>query len=559
MAAGLAAAAFLLFLAANRAAYKGWFTGDDLDNIFWTQYVSWREFLWRFLAPQFYSHNFRPLGHCFFHVMGRTAELDFRWYVAAVHLFHWVNVALVYLVARRLGSSGRTAAAAALFFAYPMAAFDALWKPMYVFDVLCAMFCLLCLAAYLGRRYVAAVVCLWAAYKSKELAVMLPLVLAMVEWRWGERRWLRLAPFFGVSLLFGVQALLAREAPGPEYRLTFSFAALETTVRFYSSRAFFAPWAGLLTLALPFVFRDRRVLLGVAAFWALLAPVLLLPMRTFPAYLYLPLAFFSLAAAGMAEGRRLGVLAVAAIVWLGANHWAMRRQRAVALWEAGHHRAYFAELRRSFNEEGRPVCIAFDPPPPKLAEWGVKAAVRLASGDPRLEAVMAQTAGGRECLLRENSALLAWDGSKGKLAVLRHHAGEAPPRYMTMDNSAPVWFLGEGWFERDVYFRWIEPRATARLTRPEGAAVFEVQVNAGPQLIERVKASTLEVLLDGRSIGARAFDRPGLQTARWAVPAAPGAVVTVEFRVTPVLELNGRRYGIAICGFGFPPEARSGP
>jgi hypothetical protein len=252
------------------------------------------------------------------------------------------------------------------------------------------------------------------------------------------------------------------------------------------------------------------------------------------------------------------VLAAAAAVWLGANHSAMRRQRAVALWEAGGHRAYFTELKRSFTAEGRPVCIAFDPPPPRLAEWGVKAAVRLASGDPRMEAVTAAGTQGRECLLREGSALLAWDGRNGKLTVLRHRAGEAAPFYITMDHTAPVWFLDEGWFERDLYFRWIEPRATARLTRPEGASAFEVEVNVWPKLVERVKASMLEVLLDGRFVGSRTFDRPGVQTARWEIPKAPAGAVTVEFRVRPALELGGTRYGIAICGFGFSPEARSG-
>lgn len=556
--AALLSAGFLLFLIANRGAYKGWFSGDELDNLFWTPYVSWRDFLRGFLTPQFYAHNFRPAGHFFFSVLKRTADLDFRWYVASVHLLHWANVGLVYLAARRLDSSRRSAAAAALFFAFPMAAFDALWKPMYVFDVLCTMFCLLCLVAYTGRRYITAFVCLWAAYKSKELAVMLPLALALVEWRWGERRWLRLAPFFGVSLLFGAQALLAREAPGPAYRLAFSLAALETTVRFYASRAFLLPWAGLLTLGLPIIFRDRRVLLGTAAFWALLAPVLFLPMRTYAAYLYLPLAFFSIAVAGMAEGRRLGILAIAAVVWLGANHWAMRRQRAVALRDAGHHRAYFAELKRSFREEGKPVCMVYDPPPPGLAAWGVNAAIRLASGDPRLRSAMPLEPNGHECLAREGAALLAWDSRSGKLAVLRHRAGEAPPPYMNIDNTTPVWFLGRGWHERDVYFRWIEPRATARLTRPADASTFEVKVNVGQLLLARVKASTLEALLDGRSIGSRTFERPGLQTAIWKIPNAPAGAVEVEFRVTPALEQDGKRYGIAICGFGFPPEASSG-
>jgi hypothetical protein len=550
-------AAFLLFLIANRAAYRGWFSGDDLDNLFWTQYVSWREFAWRLFSPVFYRHNFRPVGHFFFYAMGRVAGLSFPWYVAAVHLLHGLNVWLVYRLARRLGSQRRAAAAAVVFFAFPMAAFDALWKPMYIFDLLCACFCLLCLLAYASRRYLAAWGCLWLAYKSKEMAVMLPLVLAILEWKFGGRRWLRLAPFFGVSLLFGSQALFSRSSPGQAYTLTFTWEALKTTVSFYASRAFLLPWAGLATLALPLIFRGRRVWLGTAAFWLLLAPVLFLPLRTYAAYLYVPLAFFALAVAGLAERRRWQTLVLAGLVWLAANHWAMRRQRGWALLEAAHHRAYFTQLQRAFQEQGVPECAAFDPPPPGLAEWGVQAAVRLASGNPRLEAAVLDSDAGRQCLARSSPAVLAWDPREGRLSVMRRMPGDSPPPYITMDNTAPVWRLGDGWFPRDVYFRWIGPRATATLARPPGARAFEVRVNVGPQLLERVRAPTLEVWLDGRLVGSHRFGRPGLHTARWTIPPAPGGEVAVEFRASPVLELEGRRYGIAICGFGFPPDAAS--
>jgi len=49
-----------------------------------------------------------------------------------------------------------------------------LWKPMYVFDLFCATFCLASILLYTHRRYVLSFVAFWLAYKSKELAVMLP-------------------------------------------------------------------------------------------------------------------------------------------------------------------------------------------------------------------------------------------------------------------------------------------------------------------------------------------------------------------------------------------------
>ena len=69
--------------------------------------------------------------------------------------------------------SKASAALATFFFAFHMALFDALWKPMYVFDLLCATFCLAAMLLWTGGRWVLSFACFWLAYKSKELAVML--------------------------------------------------------------------------------------------------------------------------------------------------------------------------------------------------------------------------------------------------------------------------------------------------------------------------------------------------------------------------------------------------
>jgi hypothetical protein len=103
-AAGLAAfcALVLLFLVANRGAYQGYFQDDELDNIGWTRGVPVRDYVSGLLTLRYSRLNFRPVGHGFFNLMGRWADLRFPPYVAAIHALHLLNVLLVWLLLRRL-------------------------------------------------------------------------------------------------------------------------------------------------------------------------------------------------------------------------------------------------------------------------------------------------------------------------------------------------------------------------------------------------------------------------------------------------------------------------
>jgi hypothetical protein len=120
-------------------------------------------------------------------------------------LLHLVNVALLWLILRRLQLPFWASAAALVFFAFHMAVFDIYWRPMYVYDLLCGTFCLLTVLFWLDDRWVLSLLFFWLAYRSKEIAVMLPVALAAYELLLGQRRWLRLAPFFAISIWFGMQ------------------------------------------------------------------------------------------------------------------------------------------------------------------------------------------------------------------------------------------------------------------------------------------------------------------------------------------------------------------
>src|SRR6266567_4313332 len=207
-----------LFLIANRAAYRGFFQDDELNNISWTRDIPALEYAKGLLTPRFFDNNFRPVGHFYYRQMSLRYGLDFPKYLPLMHLTHILNVWLVWLLARRLGLPPLAASLGTLFFAFDMAVFDVYWKPMYVFDLFCATFSLASILLYARRRYVLSFCAFWLAYKSKELAVMLPAVLACYEfWLAEKRSWKPLIPFAAVSLSFGLQGVLLNKNVDNDY------------------------------------------------------------------------------------------------------------------------------------------------------------------------------------------------------------------------------------------------------------------------------------------------------------------------------------------------------
>ena len=90
-----------LFLIVNHAAYKGYFTDDDFDHLTWTRHASMGDFLTGLVTPKYQTNNFRPLGHLFYHEESQFFGFDFPKYLAASHILHFLNVWLLWLLARR--------------------------------------------------------------------------------------------------------------------------------------------------------------------------------------------------------------------------------------------------------------------------------------------------------------------------------------------------------------------------------------------------------------------------------------------------------------------------
>jgi len=402
-----------LFLFVNRDAYRGYFQDDEIDNLSWVGYGPASEYLKAALSPKFERYNFRPVGHFYFRESERFFGLDFPRYVAALHVIHLVNVWLLWMIARRLGAGRFAAAAGCVFFAFHMALFDAVWKPMYVFDLLCATLCLASLLLYARGQWILSLVSFWLAYKAKEMAVMLPLVLACYEMWFGKRRWERLAPFFAVSLSFGIQGLLMNPNHDNDYTFRFTPAALAKTGRFYAARVFLVPYLGFVLPVMALAARNRRAWFGLAAMAAFFFPLLFLPGRLFSAYCYVPFTGLAMAFSGIAEAVSPAGVVLFFLLWIPQDvHW-FRLQRRETLARDAQIREWMTTLAAYAKSGERVDAFVFDGAPPGFARWGVEGAVKYLFH--RLDAKVqsasdAERPAGRVALLR-------WDVAESRLHI----------------------------------------------------------------------------------------------------------------------------------------------
>ncbi len=548
--AGAAAAIVLLFLVANRGAYKGYFQDDDLDNISWTPHVDSVDFLRGLVSPVFSRNNFRPVGHFYFHVMERFAGMHFVPYVAVLQFVHLCNGLLIWLVLRRLKVHPLAALAGAVFFLYHPATFDAYWRPMYIFDVLCGTFCLASFLAFIDRRWIVSFLCFVCAYKSKEVAVMLPAVLAAYEMLIGERRWKPLVPFFAVSLLFGLQALISNANTNDAYTLKVTPGSLLESASFYSLRIFavsLAAWVMSGRL------RDRRIWFGLCAAFLFLIPLLALPSRTFSVYSYVPLIGAAVALASALDQRKTWPVALFLMIWLAVTFFQMRDFRKGALTAADENRAYVGGLTDFFRASPQTTAFIEDGAPEGMHRWGVRGAILSVSKKAEIQLAGINDPEAGALLSQPHLAVLSWDQVTRQLQITQRDPGTPEESYISMRRGMPIWQFGEGWYQRENFYRWTKPEARATLRRPEGALQFEVSVNIGLIHIHDVSKVQLEVFLDGVSLGVQDFTEGGWQKRVWALKPAPAGIVNVVFRATPAYHPRGdpRVLGIPIGGFGF--------
>jgi hypothetical protein len=550
----------LLFFIANRGAYQGFFGGDDLDSLSWTPRTPIAEFAGDLANPVYNARNFRPVGHLYFRVMSRAYGLDFPKYLLPLHLLHLLNVWLLWMVLRNLGASPFAASVGALFFAFHMAVFDVYWKPMYAFDLFCGAFCLLSFLFWIKRRWLLSFLAFWLAYKSKELAVMLPAALACYELWFGKRQWRPLIPFFLVSLSFGLQGIFRNPNQDNDYTFRFTPAALAAGAKFYAAELFGVPFAGFVLLALPAIRRDRRAWLGVAATVLFLVPLVFLPGRLFSAYWYVPLMGVAMALSSLADARYGFLAAVFLAAWLPWNYVDLRDYRRERRVEDRDSRDYVEQLRASAASlQGIPIFL-YHGLPPAFPPWGAAGALRylLPGVDVKMYPMEGRLAA--QLILQSPAiATLVWVQRSRKLGIAAHHPDSPDATYIMMNEVTPVWQLTDGWFGLEEGFRWAAPHATARLYRAPRATQFEVVLDIGPQLLTALGRTDFSARLNGVRLGTARLTELGIHTLRWPLPPGPPGTVEAEFQTDPPYHEPGsdtRTLGAAVVSFGFLPSGR---
>ncbi len=557
-----------LFFIANRAAYRGFFADDDLDNIANARGVELSYYGPALIKPMIARDAvFRPVPDLYYYVMSRVAELDFVPYVAVIQIIHLVNVFLVWLLARRLGAEMTGAWAAAALFAFHASMMTIYWRPMYVFDLVCATFVLLTLLAYLRGWIGLSVVLFWLTMKSKELAIFLPVALTAYEWffamdkkesrrdaesRRGPQRLLRVAPFFAISALFGIWALVYNTGRNNDYSLRFAPAAVWTCVQFYASKLVLAPaWVGIAAVAAIVFFAGNRLIrIGLVMFFSLMAVLLVLPGRLYPAYLYT--AFIGLAIAISAATRPLWLVIFFAF-WIPWNYRQLRIDRGPELAAAEERERWVTPVAAFVRSHPEIDTFVYVNRPASMAEYGVTGTVRALRPNAALTFADADSPERAAAFLHPNFAVLSWNPLIRRMRILEH---QPDAFYITLNETAPLWQLEEGWIDPGLNFRWIAPRATARLNFPAGATSFEVMTFAPDVYLASVHGGRMDVRLGGKTIGTVMLDNPEAKTYRFAIQGG-GRSVRVEFEVSPPLKDpagSAKLYGAPIMAFGFKQE-----
>jgi hypothetical protein len=217
-------AAFLLgyFFYFNWGALRVAFAPDDMMNM----YEYWRHGPWRVAYSQFFLwHDFyRPMGGVFYLPLFALFRFNPVPYHAVFLALLLANVGLVYRVGRLLGAGALAAWGAALLVAFHAGLGVLYYNTAYIYDVMCSVFFLGALAAYIvprsegrmprGRELAAFYICYLCALNSKEMAVTLPVVILAYEWlyhppaiasREDLRSWLRSGA--RVAVVAGIIAL----------------------------------------------------------------------------------------------------------------------------------------------------------------------------------------------------------------------------------------------------------------------------------------------------------------------------------------------------------------
>ncbi len=508
----------LLFpIIANFGAHRGYFEDDDLASLTWARSISILPPIQDIPSIRYPPQNIRPVPAVYYVLCAQTAGLNYPPWLITLQLIGLINVMLLWFLMRKLGLDEIAAAAGCLFFVASRALFDAWWKPMFVYDVLCTSFALASLLAYTYRRWVLSFVAFWLAVRSKEIGIVVPTILLAYEMILGERKWKRVLLFLLPAVIYGGYGYWYSHQlqSGHPYRMHLSLPVLQKTVSFYASKLFWIPYAGVLLLALPCFVRDRRIYFGIAAFLFGLSIYITLPERLFEVYLYLPMIGVAIMIAALAA-RYPRVMALLALAWIPWQLYLTRQQARITLAQDDERRALVSALRtvpdaRVYVYTNEPAFVHY---------WGIDGALRLFHD--HVEEVHILTELG---LPDKPMELLNWDAHARQFQV----ASFLPDNYVRLapNDNLPSWQRGKGWEAGTGNNRVMRRAAAVDLYRPATAKEFFWEACADPR-------TELRTFVNGLELGPRfAFAGRDCVTKTYPLSSAPGFFSSIDFLANP--------------------------
>jgi len=543
---GLVVAALLVvFLIVNRGAFEGYFSDDDLDNLSWATVAGVDSYMKELVTPIFSKTNTRPTGALYYRWTGLAFGWDFTKYLWPLFALHWLNCGLLFCLMRRKAIGEFEAAVATIFFMFHAALLEAWWKPMYIFDLLAASFCLITWLVFGSRYWWLALASFWLAYKSKEVALFFPVVLALDNWK-------RALPFFAISASFGLQAMPVNSQRDNVYTLRFEAQSLLTTIPFYFKQAVLNKFGALLLSPLVWYARQPVFLKSFAGAAALMIPLLFLPGRLFGVYLYVPMLALIPGLAGILGTISRRWVLVGIVGFLALDYLALKVKRKAELAMAHEARAYVEQLI-SANHQSRLASTAyFENVPLGYRLHGLTGALRLITKDPNAKILNPELEASRLEATDRELPTLSWFAPKKLLSVIPHRYGEAKLSELDFKIPATGWQLTSGWFDRESHFRWAARSARLRLLADPRHARLRVTYNNSPQVMKTLKQLQVEVHVNGEFIGASNFDQPGTPSVEYRLPRKYNGQIEVELRSLPGFRPEGddRELGVAVISIG---------
>ena len=503
----LLAAVLLLPVVSNRDAYRSYFDSDDLGTANWARFSPLTDYLRD--VPNLIYPNGRPLGYFYYGVLLRSAGLHFPPWSIVLQCIGVVNVAMLWMLLRKLNFGVVEAALGCLFFGSGSALFDAWWRPAFIYDVLVTSFALLTLLAWIHRKGVLSFLAFWLAMRAKEIGIVLPAVLLGYEMILGERRWKRTLPFWIPAVVYGASgAWFSLHAPHSPY--TLALGGMWPAAKFYASRLFGIRYAGFALLPLVLVIRDRRLYFALGAILCELGIYFLLPERVLSVYLYTAATTAAIVIAVLAvRYSRATILAV--LLWAAWQYTLTRKQAATMLADAADRRAYAEAVQQAPDAPA----YAYGEPPRSFGFFGGEYVIRIYHhpnavfriDDSALPADQTMT-------------LLLWNTKSGSLSVAPFRADGTS--FFAKGRPTEPW-QADWPMDADGY-RPLRQEVDVWMYRPANSPGFEVEACGSP-------GAELRPFFDGNPMPRFLFKRQECITRTAPVAARDARMIIANFRI----------------------------